>query len=237
MSFTFTADEFARLRHGVRRVDDDAASGERFADALLLAAEQDVELARSTAANPSDVTRACLDRFAFEAKGQLRRSVDALENMRRLCADAREHRRITDRLAAELRRAVNVDGVGRAAVQARPAVLVVDDHDDGRELLCAVLTGAGFVVRAARNGLEALLTAYEMRPAVIVMDLSMPILDGIEATRLIKAADATREARVIACTGSPAMLDGLADPLFVAVLSKPASPHDVLETVRLHAAA
>ena len=117
------------------------------------------------------------------------------------------------------------------------AVLVVDDFDDGRELVCAVLTGAGFIVRTASNGLEALLTAYEMRPAVIVMDVTMPVLDGIEATRLIKAVDATRDARVIACTGTPSALGRLADSLFVAVLSKPASPDDVLATVRQHAAA
>jgi CheY-like chemotaxis protein len=235
MSFTFTADEFARIRHRMRRIEDDAASGERFAEALLLAAEQDVELARSTAANQSDVTRACLDRFALEAQAQLNRSLDALANMRRLCTDAREHRRTTDRLVAELRRDSGGDGL--SAVEARPAVLVVDDYADGRELLHAVLTGAGFVVRTASNGLEALLTAYEMRPAVIVMDVAMPILDGIQATRLIKAIDAISEARVIACTGSPSSLVGLADPLFVAVLPKPASPADVLATVRLHAAA
>ena len=104
MSFSFTVDEFARIRHRARRVEDDAASRERFANALLLAAEQDVELARSTAANPSDVTRACIDRFAVEAQAQLRRSLDALGHMRRLCTDAREDRRATDRLIAELRR-------------------------------------------------------------------------------------------------------------------------------------
>ena len=82
MSFSFSADEFARIRRSLRRVEDDAASRERFADALLLAAEQDVELARATAANPGDVTRACLDRFAVDAQAQLRRSLDALVNMR-----------------------------------------------------------------------------------------------------------------------------------------------------------
>lgn len=234
MSFTFSTDEFARIRLHARRVEDDAASRQRFADALVVAAEQDVELARSTAINPSDVTRACIDRFAVEAQAQLRRSRNALDNMRRLCVDAREHGQATDRLIAELRR----DGDdGRSAADTRPAVLVVDDYDDGRELVCAVLTGAGFVVRTASNGLEALLIAYEMRPAVIVMDVTMPILDGIQATRLIKAVDAIREARVIACTGSPSTLRGLADTLFVAVLPKPASPDDVLATVRLHAAA
>ena len=42
MAFSFTADEFARIRHRARRIGDDAVSRERFADALLLAAEQDV---------------------------------------------------------------------------------------------------------------------------------------------------------------------------------------------------
>jgi two-component system cell cycle response regulator DivK len=234
MPFSFTADEFARIRQRARRVEDEAASHERDAEALLRAAERDVERARSTAANPGDVTRACLDRFALDAQAQLRRSLDALSSMRRLCLDACEHRRATERLLAELRR--DTDDAGRPA-GAPPAVLVVDDFDDGRELMCAVLTSAGFVVRAASNGLEALLTAYEIRPAVIVMDLTMPVLDGIEATRLIKAVDTIRDARVIACTGSPSMLDRLADTLFVAVLSKPASPEEVLATVRQHAAA
>lgn len=235
MSFSFTADEFARIQKRARRVEDDAVSRERFADALLHAAEQNVRLARSAAANPGDVTRGSIDRFVVDAQEQLRRSLDALSNMRRLCLDAGEHRRAIERLLAELRH--GTDDGGMPADVASPAVLVVDDFEDGRELVCAVLTSAGFVVRAATNGLEALLTAYEMRPAVIVMDLTMPVLDGIEATRLIKAADATRNARVIACTGSPSRLDGLAHTMFVAVLSKPASPDEVLATVRLHAAA
>ena len=235
MSFSFSAEEFARIRGSLRRVEDDAASRERLTDALVLAAERDVELARSATTNPGHITRACVDRFAVDTQAQLRRSLEALDSMERLSLDAREHRRATDRLVAELRR--DTDDAGLSADGGRPAVLVVDDFDDGREFVCAVLAGAGFSVRAARNGLEALLTAYEMRPAVIVMDVAMPVLDGIEATRLIKAVDAIRDARVIACTGSPALVDGLAEALFVAVLLKPASPDDLVATVRQHAAA
>jgi two-component system, cell cycle response regulator DivK len=116
------------------------------------------------------------------------------------------------------------------------AVLVADDYGDVRELLACVLEDAGFVVRTAANGLEAFLAAYEMRPAVIVMDLSMPVLDGIEATRLIKAVAVTRDARVIAYTGNASFDANPTRALFAAVLHKPATADVVLAAVRLVAA-
>jgi CheY-like chemotaxis protein len=91
---------------------------------------------------------------------------------------------------------------------------------------------ARFTVRTASNGLEALLAAYEMRPAVIVMDVTMPVLDGIAATRLIKAIDTTRHAQVIAYTGEAGVDEPPRRTLFAAVLQKPASPSVVLATVR-----
>jgi CheY-like chemotaxis protein len=103
---------------------------------------------------------------------------------------------------------------------------------DVRELLAQVLRNAGFVVRTAANGLEGLLAAYEMRPAVIVMDVMMPVLDGLEATRLIKATEATRHARVIAYTSDPPLADSAVEPLFAAVLQKPTSPDSVVATVK-----
>jgi two-component system, cell cycle response regulator DivK len=122
---------------------------------------------------------------------------------------------------------------GQSASERRPnAVLVVDDYDDVRQLVARVLQNAGFVVRTAANGLEGLLAAYEMRPRVIVMDVTMPVLDGIQATRLIKANEATRHARVIAYTGSPSLDEMLVQTLFAAVLPKPATPDAVLATVQ-----
>ena len=100
------------------------------------------------------------------------------------------------------------------------AVLVVDDVEDVRDLIALVLRSAGFVVRTAVNGLEGLLAAYEMRPDVIVMDVTMPVLNGLEATRLIKATEATRESRVIAYTGSSSIPPPL-ERWFVAIVSKP----------------
>ena len=95
-----------------------------------------------------------------------------------------------------------------------------------------MLQNAGFTVRTAANGLEALLAAYEMQPAVIVMDVTMPVLDGIEATRLIKATAATRDARVIAYTGESGFDETSLRTLFAAVLPKTAPPAVLLSTVR-----
>jgi two-component system cell cycle response regulator DivK len=111
------------------------------------------------------------------------------------------------------------------------AVLVVDDVEDVRDLVALVLRNAGFVVRTAANGLEGLLTAYEMRPDVIVMDLTMPVLNGLEATRLIKATHATRESKVIAYTGNGS-IPPLLERWFVAIVSKPSPPDVVLAAVQ-----
>jgi two-component system, cell cycle response regulator DivK len=111
------------------------------------------------------------------------------------------------------------------------AVLVVDDVQDVRDLVALVLRDAGFVVRTAVNGLEALLAAYEMKPAVIVMDVTMPVLDGIEATRLIKATEEIRESKVIAYTGNGS-IPAPVERWFVAVVPKPSPPDVVLAAVQ-----
>jgi CheY-like chemotaxis protein len=64
------------------------------------------------------------------------------------------------------------------------------------------------------------------------MDVAMPVLDGIEATRLIKSIRASRDTRVIAYTANPSTAEPLVHELFVAVLPKPSAPDDVVATVR-----
>ena len=109
---------------------------------------------------------------------------------------------------------------------------MVDDYEDTRELVARILEDAGFIVRTASNGLEAIIAAYEMKPSVIVMDVTMPVLNGLEATRLIKAIDAIRHVRVIAHTAEPHIADAAAATLFAAVLHKPVPPTVVVDTVR-----
>ncbi len=79
-------------------------------------------------------------------------------------------------------------------------ILLVDDHDDIRDMLTRQLQKRGFAVVSAKNGLEAVLQASQCAPALILMDINMPELDGIEATLQIRAADPEYRIPVIALT-------------------------------------
>src|SRR4051812_45923730 len=84
---------------------------------------------------------------------------------------------------------------------AKKRVLVVNDFDDAREMYAEYLEFAGFQVETARNGQEAVEKAQEASPDIILMDLSLPVMDGWEATRLIKQDDRTRDIPVMALSG------------------------------------
>jgi two-component system, cell cycle response regulator DivK len=223
MSLWFASEQLAHLCHDARLLTDRAGDQASQLEAFVAAAERDMrhaEAAVSHAGHDVDVDEA---RRLLSA--QLERSAAGAAAAKRLLAGAHQQHAAACRLLADL-------DDNRRAAPCPSAVLVVDDYGDVRDVLARVLADAGFVVRTAANGLEALIAAYEMRPGVIVMDVSMPVLDGIEATRLIKAAEATRDARVIAYTSNPSFNDGPARTLFAAVLIKPATPGAVLAAVQ-----
>lgn len=83
-----------------------------------------------------------------------------------------------------------------------PRVLIVEDDPRSRWVLCALFRRLGYDCRAAADGSEALQTVAEFRPRVILMDLMMPGLDGIEATRRLKADATTRPIPILALTGN-----------------------------------
>jgi CheY-like chemotaxis protein len=83
----------------------------------------------------------------------------------------------------------------------KPLVLVVDDYQDAREMYVEFLEFSGFRVAEASNGAEALEKAFALLPDVILMDLSLPIMDGWEATRRLKADERTKAIPVVALTG------------------------------------
>ena len=81
-----------------------------------------------------------------------------------------------------------------------PTVMVVDDLDAVRIVLRMQLTILGYRVLEARDGLEAVEVGRRERPDLILMDVGMPVLDGLEATRLLRDAVETRYIPVIALT-------------------------------------
>ena len=79
-------------------------------------------------------------------------------------------------------------------------VLYVEDNEDNIYMLTSRLERKGFAVIVARDGEEGLAAARSAAPDLILMDLSLPVLDGWEATRRLKADPATREIPVVALT-------------------------------------
>jgi PAS domain S-box-containing protein len=81
-----------------------------------------------------------------------------------------------------------------------PRVLIADDVPDNREWLNKLLTALGFSVRPAENGEAAVLAWEEWQPDLILMDMHMPIMDGLEATRRIRSRPDGKETAIIALT-------------------------------------
>jgi len=81
-------------------------------------------------------------------------------------------------------------------------VLVVDDVEDNRHLLVQILGPIGFEVRLASDGAQAVEEFALWRPHLILMDFLMPVMDGLEAIRRIRAADGGKEPKIIAVTAS-----------------------------------
>jgi two-component system cell cycle response regulator DivK len=167
---------------------------------------------------------------ALEAeRDENRTSAEAIRLAQRALQSGSQLQEMAQSLLARLQ--AEVAERTQAGAHPMTAVLVVDDLEDARVLMAETLLHAGFIVRTAENGLEALIAAYEWQPAVIVMDITMPVLDGIEATRLIKAAEATRKIHVIAHTAKPGHAE-IHLQLFDAVVPKPCTPDTLLGAVR-----
>jgi CheY-like chemotaxis protein len=113
-------------------------------------------------------------------------------------------------------------------------ILVVDDQKDNRDLLRTLLTGAGFEVREAENGREAVDLFTRWSPHAVLMDLRLPVMDGYEAARQIKSTKTGRHIPVIAVTASAfkdseeqVFADGMDG-----FVSKPFEPEDLFDVLK-----
>ena len=115
-----------------------------------------------------------------------------------------------------------------------PLILVVDDYQDAREMYAEYLQYSGFRVAEARNGNEAVAQARSLKPDLILMDLSLPGMDGWEATRVLKADDETRHIPIVALTGHAlaGASEGARRAGCDSFVTKPCLPDDLVVEVR-----
>ena len=113
-------------------------------------------------------------------------------------------------------------------------VLVVDDYPDAREMYGEYLEYCGFDVVQASNGMEALQRALDTKPDIILMDLSLPVMDGWEATRRLKADKRTEHIPVVALTGHAlaGISEGAKRAGCDAFVTKPCLPEDLVKEIR-----
>ena len=113
-------------------------------------------------------------------------------------------------------------------------ILIVEDHEDARRILRDMLETTDYELVEAENGEQALAEVARQRPDLILMDIQLPILDGYEATRRIKADPALRSIPIIAVTSYALSGDELKARAAGCddFIPKPYSPRQLLAKVR-----
>ncbi|HEX6749863.1 MAG TPA: response regulator [Longimicrobium sp.] len=112
------------------------------------------------------------------------------------------------------------------------SVLVVDDLPEQREIYRAMLRHAGMRVLEAHNGETAVDLARAHVPAVVLLDVRLPDIDGFEVMRRLRAEPRTRQIPVLLLTATSVPEDRLYG--FAELLTKPVPPRDALAAVRRH---
>jgi len=122
----------------------------------------------------------------------------------------------------------------KATQRTQPLVLLAEDFEDARELYRDYLEFSGFSVETASNGKDAIAQAIALQPDLILMDASMPVLDGWQATRELKANPVTRHIPILALTAH-AFDDARREARAVGCdgfVTKPCLPDDLVTKVR-----
>jgi CheY-like chemotaxis protein len=113
-------------------------------------------------------------------------------------------------------------------------LLLVEDNEDNRIIYSTVLRHLGYTVLEAQDGVQAVELARSVQPDLILMDISIPRLDGWEATRVLRGDDRTRDIPIIALTAHALAddRDRAAQVGFTSYLAKPIEPRVVVAEIR-----
>src|SRR5690606_27512142 len=112
--------------------------------------------------------------------------------------------------------------------------LLVEDHEDNRNIYRTILEHFGFRVQLATDGEEGVKLAREGKPDLILLDIDIPVMDGLEVARQVKSSAATSHIPIVALTAysQPEDRERAQQAGFDGYLAKPVSPRSVLAEVR-----
>jgi twitching motility two-component system response regulator PilH len=230
MAYAFDSHSFGQLLDDAERLVTCGRDHEQRLASLVSLLEGTV-VAGATATAGSPVSAAASGLEGETAAIDVGAATGLLATISQLRVVAGDYRQLAETILARL--------VGNRAVDSSPRlrarVLVVDDSDMSRETTATILEEAGFDAMTANNGLEAVIVAYYARPSIVLMDVTMPVLDGLEAARLIKASPVTRDIKVIAYTATPDVFEIPWTQWFVDVIPKPASADAIVSSVQRYA--
>jgi CheY-like chemotaxis protein len=115
-----------------------------------------------------------------------------------------------------------------------PVILVIEDFADSRNLLSALLRAKGYKIFEARNGLEGVQEATRVNPDLILMDLAMPHMDGVEATRELRRSSTLAQIPIFAISAyaTPAVTQDAMEAGCAEVFPKPLNIESLLGKIR-----
>lgn len=119
------------------------------------------------------------------------------------------------------------------SAETRPLILIVDDYVDALDIWAIYLRSFGYRVETAANGIEALAIAERLQPDLIVLDLELPGLSGVEVARRLRSNPAMQHLPLIAATGHSHVrqLDLAREVGFDAVVVKPCDPEQLVREI------
>ncbi|HEX6940446.1 MAG TPA: response regulator [Longimicrobiales bacterium] len=124
------------------------------------------------------------------------------------------------------------DGCTRQAARGSPRILVAEDHHDSREALRILLESAGYHVAVAMDGRAALDQALVDPPDLILLDVMMPELDGLEVTRRLRSSETTQAVPIIAITAMQGAQELALEAGADEVMTKPVDIRSLLVKLR-----